>query len=79
MSGNKKQGDPEKPSCESSGYITLPCPFCGGHSIEHAIYMSSGFMECNDCGCIGPEGTPDHDVSAAEKAWNKREWYPVNS
>lgn len=50
----------------------LLCPFCGSGEIKHSIYMSAGCMECENCGCIGPEVTPDYDIEAAAKAWNTR-------
>lgn len=48
------------------------CPFCKGHNLDHAIYMSGGVIECKDCGSIGPEVDPDYDIEKAIKAWNNR-------
>lgn len=50
----------------------LPCPFCGGDNVGHQIYSSTGFVECEDCGAMGPGAEPDHDIEAAEAAWNSR-------
>jgi Lar family restriction alleviation protein len=50
----------------------LPCPFCGGHNITHAIYSSEGFMECGGCGAMGPGVTPDYDIDSSKIAWNTR-------
>ena len=48
------------------------CPFCKGYNLSHNIYMSAGCIECLNCGCIGPESTPDYDIEAAVKVWNDR-------
>lgn len=61
---------------ESTNNGLLPCPFCEGTNIKHEIYMSEGFMECKDCGAMGPGTTPDYDIKASEAAWNKRTRQP---
>ena len=50
----------------------LVCPFCGSSETTHEIYSSAGCIECSNCGAIGPDATPDHDIDAAAAKWNTR-------
>jgi len=48
----------------------MPCPFCGSHDIIKPLSQNDApFVECLDCGAIGPlsenPGTPT-------QAWNRR-------
>lgn len=54
----------------------LPCPFCGSTNLRHEFAGSQGFIECNECGTVGPcderAADPICDYDAAYAAWNRR-------
>ena len=54
----------------------LPCPFCGSTNLRHEFAGSQGFIECNECGTVGPcderAADPICDIEAAADAWNRR-------
>jgi hypothetical protein len=54
----------------------LPCPFCGSNNLRHEFGGSQGYIECNECGALGPcderAADPICSTEAAETAWNRR-------
>jgi Restriction alleviation protein Lar len=53
-----------------------PCPFCGGNKLRYDFCSSQGYIECLDCGAMGPcdekAADPHCDLNAAWDAWNRR-------
>jgi len=45
------------------------CPFCGGLSRSRATGPKRWWVECDDCGGIGPIG---RSLELAVNAWNRR-------
>lgn len=45
----------------------LPCPFCGSNWV--GIYDGLNYVQCNECGTLGPTATGDADPTIL---WNQR-------
>lgn len=65
----------EREFSETITKALMPCPFCGSDKLECSIYMSSGVVECNSCGTVGPTSNDEGNegFEGAIKAWNRRD------